>query len=139
MKAKNKIKTIEPWEQILDESITTVEELSDLFEIDKSLIRKVISSYPMLINRYYLGLIKNQGDWINPVDNLNIGKDQIVFKIFIIGKKLSCSFIVQYGFSNLPQLIMGITNVIINFPALQSGIEGLLIFLYSFPVFSFKI
>jgi lysine 2,3-aminomutase len=54
---------IESWEKILSASITAPEQLSTLFpQIDEHGIRKVISRYPMLINPYYLGLIRKKGD-----------------------------------------------------------------------------
>ena len=56
---------MESWEQILSDSIAAPEQLSSLFtEIEESDIRKVISKYPMLINPYYLGLIREKGDAI---------------------------------------------------------------------------
>ncbi len=61
--AKTK-KIPEPWEKLLHDSISTPRELSSFFEIDESEISKVTSSYPMLINPYYLGLIKKTGDAI---------------------------------------------------------------------------
>ena len=64
----NEAETEQPaelWEQILSGSITAPEQLSSLFtEIEESNIRKVISTYPMLINPYYLGLIREKGDAI---------------------------------------------------------------------------
>ena len=44
--------------------ITDPEQLSLFFDIDVSETRRVIASYPMLINSYYLGLIKDKGDVI---------------------------------------------------------------------------
>ncbi|MDB9822432.1 KamA family radical SAM protein [Deltaproteobacteria bacterium] len=55
---------IEPWEKFLTDSITTPEELSLLTETEESDIHKVISEYPMFINPYFLGLIKEKGDAI---------------------------------------------------------------------------
>lgn len=55
---------MEPWERMLSKSITTPEELSSLFGIDEKQINRVVSRYPMVINPYYLGLIKNKGDGI---------------------------------------------------------------------------
>ena len=52
------------WEEILSGSINTTQALSTYFEIDESEILKVTSSYPMLINPYYLMLIKEKGDAI---------------------------------------------------------------------------
>ncbi|MFC1532936.1 KamA family radical SAM protein [Thermodesulfobacteriota bacterium] len=54
--------SIESWEQILSESITKPAELSSCVEIEESDTRAVSSTYPMLINPYYLGLIKEKGD-----------------------------------------------------------------------------
>jgi len=51
-----------PWEQILSESIISPGELSSFFEIDETEIQSVISRYPMRINPYFLGLIKEKGD-----------------------------------------------------------------------------
>jgi lysine 2,3-aminomutase len=55
---------IESWEEILDRSITTPERLSEVFELDEKGLREVVSRYPMAINPYYLGLIKDPGDAI---------------------------------------------------------------------------
>ena len=55
---------MESWDKLLSESITTPEELSLLTETEKSDIHKVISEYPMFINPYFLGLIKEKGDAI---------------------------------------------------------------------------
>ncbi|MBN2059439.1 MAG: KamA family radical SAM protein [Deltaproteobacteria bacterium] len=53
---------MEPWEQILAKSLTTPEEVSSFFKINRSDLERVVSSYPMLINPYYLNLIKEKGD-----------------------------------------------------------------------------
>ena len=53
---------METWERMLSSGIGTAEELSSFFDIDKSEIQRAISSYPMFINPYYLGLIKDKGD-----------------------------------------------------------------------------
>jgi len=53
---------LESWEQILSASITDADDLSAHFHIDKAQVEKVISRYPMTINPYYLGLIKDGGD-----------------------------------------------------------------------------
>jgi len=55
--------SMEPWEQILSKGIATPEKLSGL-DIGESEILRVISPYPMFINPYYLGLIKEKGDAI---------------------------------------------------------------------------
>ncbi|MFC1868566.1 KamA family radical SAM protein [Thermodesulfobacteriota bacterium] len=57
-------KTTDSWEQILSEGITTPKALSPYFEIAESDIHKVLLTYPMFINPYYLGLIKEKGDAI---------------------------------------------------------------------------
>jgi len=54
----------EPWEEILSQGISTAQDLSRHLEIDAAGIDKVVSRYPMLINSYYLGLIRKQGDAI---------------------------------------------------------------------------
>jgi len=54
---------MESWEEMLSHSITTPKQLSSLFpQIEEHEIREVISRYPMLINPYYLGLIRKKGD-----------------------------------------------------------------------------
>jgi len=50
------------WKRILSKSITSIEELNKLFDINKEEIAEVISVYPMRINPYYLSLIKKKGD-----------------------------------------------------------------------------
>jgi lysine 2,3-aminomutase len=49
---------------MLSKSITSAEELSSLFGIEEEEISRVVSRYPMAINPYYLGLIKDKGDGI---------------------------------------------------------------------------
>ncbi|MFH1350239.1 MAG: KamA family radical SAM protein [Pseudomonadota bacterium] len=55
-------KVVEHWEKILSESIATPEALSPHFPIDEGEIRRVASLYPMQINPYFLGLIKEKGN-----------------------------------------------------------------------------
>ncbi len=55
---------MEPWERMLSKSITTAEDLSALFGTEEEEIQRVVARYPMAINSYYLGLIKNKGDGI---------------------------------------------------------------------------
>jgi len=62
--AIRKVRTMEPWEEMLSKSITTPKELSSLFGTEVKEIRRVVSRYPMIINPYYMGLIKNKGDGI---------------------------------------------------------------------------
>lgn len=54
----------ERWQKILAESITSAEELHRLFDIHREEIEPVLSRYPMRINPYYLGLMKERGDGI---------------------------------------------------------------------------
>ena len=56
---------MESWERILEGSVIESDQLSSIFcEIEKSDILQVVSIYPMLINPYYLRLIKEKGDAI---------------------------------------------------------------------------
>ena len=50
------------WKKILSQSITTPDALPTSIDIDRSLLQKVISRYPMRINPYYLSLIKEKDD-----------------------------------------------------------------------------
>jgi lysine 2,3-aminomutase len=52
----------ESWERILSKNITRPEDLSSILGTDESDAREVISRYPMLINPYYLGLIRKRDD-----------------------------------------------------------------------------
>jgi lysine 2,3-aminomutase len=52
----------QPWQEILSQSIASARDLSALVATDEAEIEKVISRYPMRINPYYLGLIKEKGD-----------------------------------------------------------------------------
>jgi lysine 2,3-aminomutase len=51
-----------PWKDCLAQSITSAEELSQIFPIEETSMRAVVKRYPMSINPYYLGLIKKKGD-----------------------------------------------------------------------------
>jgi len=56
---------MESWERILEGSVIEPDQLSSIFcEIEESDILQVVSIYPMLINPYYLRLIKEKGDAI---------------------------------------------------------------------------
>ena len=55
-------KALAPWEKILSKSITAPEDLSKFFCADEREIQRVISTYPMRINPYYLSLIRDKGD-----------------------------------------------------------------------------
>ena len=62
--ALNSKHPMKSWEQLLSEGISTPRELPSFIEIEYSDIQRVISTYPMFINPYYLGLIKEKGDAI---------------------------------------------------------------------------
>lgn len=55
---------MEDWQSLLKESITSVDELAKYFDIDALAVGQVLQKYPMRINPYYLGLIKEKGDAI---------------------------------------------------------------------------
>jgi lysine 2,3-aminomutase len=50
------------WKQILSQSITTHDTQPTTIEIDGAPLKEVIARYPMRINPYYLGLIKEKDD-----------------------------------------------------------------------------
>ena len=50
------------WQTVLAKSITQPEELASLFQLDPGPIERVVSRYPMRINPYFLGLIREPGD-----------------------------------------------------------------------------
>ncbi len=52
------------WKQILGQSITGSRELSEYFDIRTKDVQKVIDHYPMRVNPYYMGLIKQPNDAI---------------------------------------------------------------------------
>lgn len=52
------------WKQILSKSMTTPKALPSSFEIEAIELQKVIDRYPMIINPYYLNLIKHENDGI---------------------------------------------------------------------------
>jgi lysine 2,3-aminomutase len=53
---------MEKWQQILNASITSPEQLNQRFELDAGPLQKVARRYPMRITPYYLDLIKAPGD-----------------------------------------------------------------------------
>jgi lysine 2,3-aminomutase len=50
------------WKKIVQDSVTTPEELTRRFKVDCSALEEVIATFPMRINSYYLNLIKAVGD-----------------------------------------------------------------------------
>jgi lysine 2,3-aminomutase len=63
---------MEHWQKALNKSLTCLEELAELFEIDIEPLKPVVERYPMRITRYYLSLIKKTGDpiWLQCVPDL---------------------------------------------------------------------
>jgi len=57
-------KNLETWEQLISSGINRADGLASLFDINESEIKQVIDEYPMFINPYYLGLIRDKGDAI---------------------------------------------------------------------------
>ena len=55
---------MEPWKRMLSRSITTAEQVGSLFDVEEEETQRVVARYPMAINPYYLGLIRNKGDGI---------------------------------------------------------------------------
>jgi len=72
----------QPWEEILSRSITSGRGPASLLEIDEEEAEKVIARYPMRINPYYLGLIKEKGDpfWLQAVPDIREITDQDGFE-----------------------------------------------------------
>jgi lysine 2,3-aminomutase len=60
------------WKKLVAESITRPDELANLFDVDVDKLKRVVETYPMRINQYYMDLIQNQGDgvWQQSVPNL---------------------------------------------------------------------
>jgi lysine 2,3-aminomutase len=52
------------WKQLISQSITRPDSLPAPFEIDGTELCEVTARYPMLVNPYYLGLIRQKGDAI---------------------------------------------------------------------------
>jgi lysine 2,3-aminomutase len=63
----------ELWQQSLQDSITSVEQLADHFDFDPRPLTMVEAKYPMRITPYYLGLIEQVGDpiWKQSVPDLH--------------------------------------------------------------------
>lgn len=52
----------EPWQQALQESVTSLEQLGDHFQLDLSALQPVVTRYPLRITQYYLALIREPND-----------------------------------------------------------------------------
>jgi len=69
---------MEDWQCLLKKSITSIDELSKYFDEDNfSEIDKVLQKYPMLVNPYYLSLIKEKDDpiWKQAIPDIRELKD----------------------------------------------------------------
>lgn len=55
---------MEEWKRLLRESITAAEDLARYIDVDQDDIRDTVRRYPMRINPYFLGLIREKGDSI---------------------------------------------------------------------------
>ena len=53
---------VEEWKQILDQSITTPEQVCRKFKVDVTSLKAVTSKYPMRISKYYFDLIEKVDD-----------------------------------------------------------------------------
>lgn len=53
---------MEPWQKILQSSITTIDGLLEYLDGDSNALRDVIANFPMRINPYFLKLIHHPGD-----------------------------------------------------------------------------
>jgi lysine 2,3-aminomutase len=53
---------VEEWKQILEQSITTPEQVHRKFKVDMESLKAVVSKYPMKISKYYFDLIEKPGD-----------------------------------------------------------------------------
>ncbi|MEK7825214.1 MAG: radical SAM protein, partial [Nitrospirota bacterium] len=53
---------MEEWKRLLRESITAAEDLARYIDVDQDEIRDTVRRYPMRINPYFLGLIREKGD-----------------------------------------------------------------------------
>jgi len=69
---------VETWQKLLASSITSPEQLSQYFPVNKEEMRRVIACYPMRINPYYLSLIKEMGDplWKQAVPDIRELSDE---------------------------------------------------------------
>jgi lysine 2,3-aminomutase len=53
---------VEEWKQILEQSVTTPEEINRKFKVNVESLKAVASEYPMRISKYYFDLIEEAGD-----------------------------------------------------------------------------
>jgi len=67
------------WQTILKKSIVKPSQLHSLFGVDTGALHKVTQIYPMRINPYYLGLIRQPGDpfWLQAVPDMQEIEDSV--------------------------------------------------------------
>ena len=53
---------MEPWQTLIQNSITTLEDLQEHINCDTTALGEVIANFPMRINPYFLNLIQYPGD-----------------------------------------------------------------------------
>ncbi len=70
---------MEQWQKILQESITTFEDLKKYLDCDNTALREVIANFPMRINPYFLKLIEKIDDpiWKQAVPNILEVEDEV--------------------------------------------------------------
>lgn len=71
----------EPWQQALKQSITSPQQLAELFAFDPQPLEAVANRYPMRITPHYLGLIEAVGDpiWRQCVPDIRELRDEGLF------------------------------------------------------------
>ena len=79
------------WQTILRKSITRPAQLQPLFGLDPGALHKVTQAYPMRINPYYLGLIRQPGDpfWLQAVPDMRELEDSVCMEDPLSEEKLS--------------------------------------------------
>ncbi|MBM3308730.1 MAG: lysine 2,3-aminomutase [Candidatus Altiarchaeales archaeon] len=77
--SKGEVVIKEEWQELLSKSINTIEELSLKLNTNLSELEEVVKKYPLRINPYYLGLIKEKDDpiWRQCVPDLRELTDPI--------------------------------------------------------------
>lgn len=73
---------MEHWQEILKDSITTVDGLRKHVDCDNNALDSVIANFPMRINRYFLNLIQFPGDplWLQSVPDIREIRDDVCFQ-----------------------------------------------------------
>jgi len=70
---------MELWQEILQNSITTADDLHKHLDCDSNALQDVIANFPMRINRYFLNLINFPGDpmWKQAVPHISELRDEV--------------------------------------------------------------